>query len=239
MDLIPAIDLIDGKCVRLTQGDFSRQKTYHENPLEVAKMFEAHGVRRLHLVDLDGARQKRIINHRVLEAIATKTALVVDFGGGLQSNEDLEIAFSSGAAMVTGGSIAVKNRPLFASWLATYGPDRIILGADAKDGRIAVSGWQDTTELEVIAFVQDFQKIGVSQVICTDIAKDGLLAGPSFALYEKMLSDCPDLKLIASGGVTTVADLHRLSEMNLDGAIIGKALYEGTITLQEVAHFAL
>lgn len=234
MQIIPAIDLIDGKCVRLTQGDYAQKKVYNENPLEVAKMFEAAGIQRLHLVDLDGAKAKYIINHAVLYEIATKTSLIIDFGGGVQSNEDVRIAFDNGAAMITGGSVAVRNRTLFESWLQEFGTDRIILGADAKDGFIAVSGWQEQTQLSVIEFVQSYQKVGVRHVISTDIAKDGLLQGPSFELYAELLSECEGIEIIASGGITTIEDVRKLREMGVHGAIIGKALYEGRILIDSI-----
>ncbi|HRR08694.1 MAG TPA: 1-(5-phosphoribosyl)-5-[(5-phosphoribosylamino)methylideneamino]imidazole-4-carboxamide isomerase [Rhodothermales bacterium] len=238
MEIIPAIDLIGGKCVRLTQGDFNRQKTYHEDPLEVAKMFEGAGITRLHLVDLDGAREKHVVNHKVLENIARKTRLIVDFGGGIQSDEDLKIAFSSGAAMITGGSIAIRNRALFLHWLAEYGPDKIILGADAKDGKVAVSGWQDLTEVALLPFIQSYLKEGVQYVICTDIAKDGAMSGPSFELYKHLIAECEGLKLIASGGITHIEDLEKLRENGLHGAIIGKAIYEGSINLPDLHRFS-
>ncbi|MBN8588451.1 MAG: 1-(5-phosphoribosyl)-5-[(5-phosphoribosylamino)methylideneamino]imidazole-4-carboxamide isomerase [Rhodothermia bacterium] len=237
MQIIPAIDLIGGKCVRLTQGDFARQKTYHDDPLEVAKMFEDAGITRLHLVDLDGARQKHIVNHKILENIVLKTKLIVDFGGGLQSEEDLKIAFSSGAAMITGGSIAIRNRAMFLEWLSEYGPEKIILGADAKDGNVAVSGWQDVTAVPVLPFIQSYLQEGIQQVICTDIAKDGAMTGPSFELYNTLTTACNGLKLIASGGVTTLEDLEKLREQELHGAIIGKAIYEGTIQLRDLQRF--
>ncbi len=237
MQIIPAIDLIGGKCVRLTQGDFARQKTYHDDPLEVAKMFEDAGITRLHLVDLDGARQKHIVNHKILENIVLKTKLIVDFGGGLQSEEDLKIAFSSGAAMITGGSIAIRNRAMFLEWLSEYGPEKIILGADAKDGNVAVSGWQDVTAVPVLPFIQSYLQEGIQQVICTDIAKDGAMTGPSFELYNTLTTASNGLKLIASGGVTTLEDLEKLREQELHGAIIGKAIYEGTIQLRDLQRF--
>jgi phosphoribosylformimino-5-aminoimidazole carboxamide ribotide isomerase len=237
MYIIPAIDLIDGKCVRLTQGDYAQKKVYNENPLEVAKMFEDAGIQRLHLVDLDGAKAKKIVNHAVLRDIATHTNLVIDFGGGLQSDEDLKIAFDNGASMITGGSIAVKNRPMFEAWLQQFGADKIILGADAKDGFIAVSGWQDTTELPLLSFIQDYQQIGVRKVISTDIAKDGLMAGPSFDLYGDILAQCAGIEIIASGGVTTLHDLNELKAMGVHGAIVGKALYEGSIQLKDLGLF--
>lgn len=237
IEIIPAIDLIDGKCVRLVQGDYAQKKSYNDHPLEVAKQFEAAGIRRLHLVDLDGAKQKKIINHKVLEQIATNTRLHVDFGGGVQSDEDIRIAFESGARQVTGGSIAVKNAAKFQEWIKTYGPEKIILGADAKNEMIAVSGWQETTQVSVYDLIKDYTERGLNYVICTDVGKDGLLQGPSFDLYKKIMAQFPEVKLIASGGVTTVSDVEQLNEMGVYGAIIGKAYYEGKISLEDLKKF--
>ena len=237
IELIPAIDLIDGKCVRLTQGDYDTKKVYNEDPLEVAKMFEAHGIRRLHVVDLDGARQGRIINYRVLERLATRTALVIDFGGGLKQEDDLEIAFESGAQMVTGGSIAVRNPDLFCRWIDRYGSGKIILGADVKDRRIAVNGWKDESTCELFPFLKDYTQKGIEKVICTDISCDGMLAGPSLDLYKEILAEHPTLYLIASGGVSSIADIEALHEAGVPAVIFGKALYEGRITLKELQAF--
>ncbi len=234
MHIIPAIDLIDGKAVRLTQGDYNRKTEYNARPLEVAKQFEDAGLTRLHLVDLDGAKAKRVINHKVLETIATKTRLLVDFGGGVQSDDDLHIVFESGAKQVTGGSIAVKNPDLFRSWLAQYGPDKIILGADARNEKIAVSGWEEGTEVWVYDFVQRWFEDGITHIISTDVAKDGLLEGPSFDLYKNLQALSPDLRVIASGGVSNMADIERLAEQNLFGVIVGKAIYEGRVTLAQL-----
>lgn len=239
IEIIPAIDLIEGKCVRLSQGDYNQKTIYNENPLEVAKMFEAAGIRRLHLVDLDGAKAKHIVNHRILEEISTKTNLIIDFGGGLKSDTDLEIAFNSGAAMVTGGSIAVKERDTFLKWLEKYGAEKIILGADAKNGNIAVSGWQETTELPVIEFISEYHKSGVLKVISTDISRDGMLTGPAFELYSEIMNTLPDVKIIASGGIATMDDIFRLNEMGVTGVITGKAIYENRITLKEIEAFFL
>lgn len=238
MHLIPAIDLIDGKCVRLTEGDYSRKKVYNEDPLEVAKAFEAHGIRRLHLVDLDGARARHIVNHKVLERIATQTSLWIDFGGGLKSDEDLRIAFENGARQVTGGTVAVKNPQLFLGWLKQYGPERIILGADVKEGMIAVSGWQEQSGLELFAFLEDYIQKGVQYSICTDISRDGRLEGAALGLYQDIIARFPELKLIASGGVTSISELERLRAAGCYGAIVGKALYEGKIRLEEVKEWA-
>ena len=237
MELIPAIDLIDAKCVRLSQGDYAQTKVYNENPLEVAKAFEDVGIRRLHLVDLDGAKAHHIVNYRVLENIATHTSLEIDFGGGLKSDEDLRIAFECGAKMVTGGSIAVKSPELFEKWLQKYGGERIILGSDMKDEKIAINGWQDKTNIDIWSFLADYQAKGVRKTICTDIAFDGMLAGPSIALYRKIIERFPDLYLIASGGVSGMEDIHCLQEAGLPAVIFGKAIYEGRISLQELSIF--
>ncbi|MCB9426420.1 MAG: 1-(5-phosphoribosyl)-5-[(5-phosphoribosylamino)methylideneamino]imidazole-4-carboxamide isomerase [Flavobacteriales bacterium] len=239
MRLIPAIDIIEGKCVRLSKGDYDTKKIYNENPLEVAKSFEDHGIEYLHLVDLDGAKSSHIVNHKILETIATQTNLKVDFGGGLKSDEDLRIAFESGANQITGGSIAVKNRSVFTSWLQKYGSDKIILGADANNEKVATNGWLEESEEELVPFIQHYQKEGVSYVICTDIAKDGMLQGPSFDLYQKILTASPDLKLIASGGISTFDELPKLAELGCEGTIIGKAIYEGKIDLKQIEQFVL
>lgn len=235
--IIPAIDLIDAKCVRLSQGDYNQKTVYNENPLEVAKMFEDAGIKRLHLVDLDGAKAQHIVNHKVLETIASKTNLVIDFGGGLKSDEDLRIAFESGASMITGGSIAVKNRSTFESWIAQYGAEKIILGADAKNGKIAVSGWQEDSDEEIISFIKSYTEKGVSKVISTDIARDGMLTGPSIELYKEIMAEFPSLELIASGGIATMKDIHELNEMGVPGVITGKAIYEGRIKLEEIKNY--
>jgi phosphoribosylformimino-5-aminoimidazole carboxamide ribotide isomerase len=237
IEIIPAIDLIDGKCVRLSQGDYNQKTIYNENPMEVAKMFEAAGIRRLHLVDLDGAKAKHIVNHKILEQISTKTNLIIDFGGGLKSDEDLEIAFNSGASMVTGGSIAVKERDTFLKWLEKYGSEKIILGADAKNGNIAVSGWQETTELPVIEFISEYHKNGITKVISTDISRDGMLSGPAFELYSEIMKILPEVEIIASGGIASMEDILRLNEMGVPGVVVGKAIYEGRIGLPDFEVF--
>ncbi|WP_405292992.1 1-(5-phosphoribosyl)-5-[(5-phosphoribosylamino)methylideneamino]imidazole-4-carboxamide isomerase [Algibacter sp. Ld11] len=239
MRIIPAIDVIDGKCVRLSKGDYNTKKIYNEHPLEIAKQYEAHGIEFLHLVDLDGAKASHIVNHKVLEEIATKTNLKIDFGGGLKTDEDLRIAFESGAGQITGGSIAVKQPDVFKSWLAKFGAEKIILGADANNEKIAISGWLEESDEDLIPFVKNYQKEGVQYVICTDIAKDGMLQGPSFDLYEKMLAQLPNIKLIASGGISTFDELPKLAELGCEGTIIGKAIYENKISLKQLENFIL
>ena len=245
MRIIPAIDIIEDKCVRLTKGDYSTKKIYNENPLEVARQFEAAGIQYLHFVDLDGAKAQHIVNYKVLEKIASKTSLKIDFGGGLKSNEDLKIAFESGANQITGGSIAVKNSDLFASWIETYGSDKIILGADCNNEKIAVSGWQEDSDLEVIPFIKKYLSKGIKYVICTDISKDGMLEGPSFNLYKRIFSEChseqgeESLKLIASGGISTFEELPKLQELGCEGVIIGKAIYENRISLKQLENFII
>ena len=237
IEIIPAIDLIDGKCVRLSQGDYQQKTIYNENPLEVAQMFEDAGITRLHLVDLDGAKAKHIVNHKVLETISAKTNLIIDFGGGLKSDKDLEIAFNSGAAMVTGGSIAVKEKDVFLTWLEKYGAEKIILGADAKNGKIAVSGWLETTQLSIVGFIADFYKKGIKKVISTDISRDGMLTGPAYGLYDEILQTLPDIEVIASGGIATMDDILKLDEMGVPGVITGKAIYENKISLKQIEEF--
>lgn len=240
MRIIPAIDIIDGKCVRLSKGDYDTKKIYNEHPLEVAKEFEAHGIEYLHLVDLDGAKSKHIVNHKVLEQIASNTSLKIDFGGGLKTDEDLQIAFNSGAQQITGGSIAVKDRDIFINWIQKYGADKIILGADAKNEKIAVSGWLEESNEDVVPFIQAYQKEGISYVICTDISKDGMLEGPSFDLYSKIIREAgSNIKLIASGGISTFDELPKLAEMGCEGTIIGKAIYEGRISMKQLERFIL
>ncbi|MBQ8225043.1 MAG: 1-(5-phosphoribosyl)-5-[Bacteroides sp.] len=234
IELIPAIDLIDGKCVRLSQGDYDSKKVYNENPVEVAKEMEAHGIRRLHVVDLDGAASHHIVNYRTLEQLATQTSLEIDFGGGVKSDDDLRIAFECGARMVTGGSIAVKNPELFCGWIAHYGADKIILGADVKEHKIAVNGWKDESHCLLFPFLQEYVSKGISKVICTDISCDGMLQGPSITLYREILAQHPDLHLIASGGVSCLDDIVALAEAGVPAVIFGKALYEGRITLPQL-----
>lgn len=237
MDIIPAIDLIEGKCVRLSQGDYGRKTVYNENPLEVAMEFEANGLSRLHLVDLDGAKAQHIVNFRVLENIATRTSLTIDFGGGLKTDDDLRIAFECGAKMITGGSIAVKSPDVFESWIAKYGGEKIILGADVKEEKIAVTGWTESTDIELFSFLDSYIKKGIGKVICTDISKDGMLQGPSTDLYKKILESFPGLYLVASGGISSVQDLETLADAGLPAVIFGKAIYEGRISLKDLSVF--
>tara|TARA_B110000459_G_scaffold159381_1_gene174877 strand:- start:752 stop:1480 length:729 start_codon:yes stop_codon:yes gene_type:complete len=239
MRIIPAIDIINGHCVRLTKGDYSTKKVYNENPLEVAKMFEGVGIEHLHVVDLDGAKAQHIINYKVLESIASNTNLKIDFGGGLKSEEDLKIAFNSGAKQVTGGSIAVKNSQLFLDWLETYGADKIVLGADCLDQKIAIQGWQEESDKEVTEFISSYVNKGISYVICTDISKDGMLQGPSFELYQTLLKSIPPFKLIASGGISCFDELPKLKELGCEGVIIGKAIYEANISLKQLETYQL
>jgi len=239
MELIPAIDIIEGKCVRLTQGDYDTKKVYNNEPLEIAKMFEGCGLKRLHVVDLDGAREGKIVNYKTLNQIASKTSLRVDFGGGLKSDKDVEIAFENGAQMVTGGSIAIKAPQLFKAWLNRYGAERIILGADAKDEKIAVNGWQETTTIALLPFIEDYFKCGVKKVICTDISRDGMMQGPSTELYIKIRNALPDIYLIASGGVGSMKDIELLCNAGIPSVIFGKAFYEGHITLKDLEQLTI
>lgn len=240
MRIIPAIDIIDGKCVRLSKGDYNTKKIYNEKPLEVAKEFEQSGIEFLHLVDLDGAKASKIINYKVLETIATKTNLKIDFGGGIKSNKDVSIAFNSGANQITGGSIAVKNSDLFEEWIERYGNEKIILGADANNGYIATNGWFEESNQKIIPFIQNYQAKGVEYVISTDIAKDGMLEGPSFELYKEIIRNSnSSLKLVASGGISTYNELPKLAELGCEGVIIGKAIYENKISLKQLENFIL
>jgi phosphoribosylformimino-5-aminoimidazole carboxamide ribotide isomerase len=237
MDIIPAIDIIDGKCVRLSKGDYTRQTRYHDNPVEMAIQFEAAGIKRLHLVDLDGARLKKVINLEVLQKITHQTELEVDFGGGVQSNEDLLKVFDAGAKQVTGGSVAVKKSALFIEWLEEFGPEKIILGADVSHGNVAINGWQERSEWELVEFLEHYATKGVKQVICTDVSKDGMLKGPAIGLYRQLVTTFPGLSIIASGGVSSYQDLKNLEGAGVTGTIVGKAFYEGKITLKELSEF--
>lgn len=239
MRIILAIDIIDGKCVRLSKGDYNTQKVYNEHPLEVAKAFESHGINYLHLVDLDGAKKGQITNYKILEQIATLTNLQIDFGGGLKSDADLKIAFECGASQITGGSIAVKNPELFEQWIAMYGSERIILGADQNNGKIAISGWTETSEQDLIPFIKTYIQKGIQSVICTDIAKDGMLLGTNVALYQQIITEIPTIQLIASGGIAAISDLLKVAAIGCEGAIVGKAIYEGLITLKQLEQFII
>ena len=238
MRIIPAIDIIEGKCVRLTKGDFNDKTVYDSNPLDVAKMFEDYGFKYLHLVDLDGAKSRRVINYKILEQIASKTNLIIDFGGGLKSNEDIKIVFDSGASQVTGGSIAVKQPSIFMEWIEKFGSEKIILGADVKNQNIAIDGWLKVSNKNIFDFIDNFQKKGVRYVICTDIEKDGMLSGPSFSMYENILSKTK-IKLISSGGIKGIDDLEKLLKIGCDGAIVGKAIYENLISMDDIKKFNL
>ncbi len=237
MEIIPAIDIIEGKCVRLTKGDYSQKKIYNEDPLEVARQFEDAGLRRLHLVDLDGAKAGAVKNWKVLEKIAAKTALVIDFGGGIKIEKDLNIVFDSGASLATIGSIAVKDEGLFTKWLNQYGADKFLLGADVKNEKIAVSGWLETTDIWVYDFIEKNISKGVTRVFCTDVNKDGLLEGPSVDLYKNIISKFPSLHFIASGGVSSIDDISRLQEIGCKGVIVGKAIYEGRIKVAALSKY--
>ncbi len=237
MTIIPAIDIIDGKCVRLTQGDYNQKKEYSAQPLEVAKRFEDAGLKRLHLVDLDGAREKKVKNWKVLESIASGTFLEIDFGGGIATEKDVQVVFDSGAAFATVGSIAVKNESEFAKWLVTFGADKFLLGADVKDQMIVIHGWMEATEKTVFDFIDNYTGKGVRQVFCTDVSKDGKLEGPSFKIYSQIVERFPELYFIASGGVSSVEDLHALEKIGCKAAIVGKAIYENRVTLTDLKEF--
>jgi|SRR5450432_174296 len=235
IEIIPAIDIMHGKCVRLTQGDYARQKIYNEHPLEVARQFEDAGLKRLHLVDLDGAKEGTVKNWNVLETIAGKTKLIIDFGGGISAGKDLEIIFNSGAAFATIGSMAVKNEKLVKEWMALFKPEKFLLGADVRDEKIAISGWTVDTEILVFDFIMKYSEAGIKQIFCTDIHLDGAMNGPSIALYKKILAQFPEIHFIASGGIRSLDDIYLLEEAGCRGAIVGKAIYEGLITLKELA----
>lgn len=236
IQIIPAIDIIGGKCVRLTQGDFTRSREYGD-PLEMARQFEDHGLKRLHLVDLDGAREKKVVNYGILEKIALRTTLVIDAGGGLRSDEDVRIVLESGARMVTGGSVAVKDPPVFLGWVQRYGSGKVILGADFKEGRIAVSGWEEETSLDLMEYLSGYVEKGIRMAICTNISRDGMLQGPSMEVYRGIKDEISSLVLVASGGIACLKDVERLQEAGIDGVIIGKALYERKITLDAIERF--
>ena len=235
--IIPAIDIIEGKAVRLTQGDYSQKKVYNEHPIEVAKQFEDAGLKRLHLVDLDGAKDGKVRNWKILELLASKTSLIIDFGGGIKTEKDVEIVFDSGASLATIGSIAVKNEEEFVKWLHKFGADKFLLGADVKNEKIAVAGWIETTDIRIYDFVEKYIQHGVRQIFCTDVSKDGKLEGPSLDLYKNIISKFPDLHFIASGGVTSMKDLEDLRQIGCSAAIVGKAIYEGRIKIGELTKF--
>lgn len=235
--IIPAIDIIDGKCVRLTKGDYSQKKIYNENPVEVAKEFEDAGIKFLHLVDLDGAKAKKIVNWNILESISNSTNLIIDFGGGLRSDDDLITAFNSGASKITAGSIAATDKDLVISWLKKYGAEKIILGADCLDGIISINAWEEKTEMPLISYIKNFTELGFTETIVTDISRDGVLSGPAFDLYRSITKEVPNINIIASGGMSEISDVERLNEMNIYGVIIGKAIYEGTIKLAEFKRY--
>ena len=235
--IIPAIDIIDGKCIRLTEGDYSTKKIYNSDPVAVAKQFEDAGIKRLHMVDLDGAKQKKIVNRKVLEKVAQNTSLKIDFGGGLQSDENLKIAFDCGAKQITAGSIAVKYKDLVLNWIEKFGAERIILGSDVRKNKIAISGWQEQTEIDLIPFLRDYIDAGIRYTISTDISRDGVLKGPAFDLYALIKKEFPELYCIASGGISCIDEVKKLDQMNVDGVIIGKAIYENRIRLEELKPF--
>ena len=234
MQIIPAIDIIDGKCVRLSQGDYNRKKIYNENPLEVAKSFEDAGIKHLHLVDLDGAKSQRIVNVRILEEICNQTNLLVDFGGGVKSTDDVQIALNSGAQQITAGSVAIKSPELVQSWINEFGAHKIILGADVAGGNIAINGWKDTTDVSGIDFIQQYNELGIQSVISTAIETDGMLSGPATDWYKTLIKTFPEINVIASGGVSCINDLKVLNEIGCSGAIVGKAIYENKISLKEL-----
>lgn len=237
IELIPAIDLIEGKCVRLTKGDYTTQKIYNEDPLAVAEEFASYGFRRLHIVDLDGARSSHIVNHNILEKIASHTSMVIDFGGGIKTDEDIRIAFNSGASLVTIGSIAVTRPELFLNWLQQYSADHIILGADTKNGQISINGWKENSNHALIPFLSEYIRYGVKNILCTEISKDGMLEGPAIDLYKQIMQKFPDCNLIASGGVSCIDDIKTLNEAGIPSVVFGKAIYEGKISLSELAEW--
>jgi phosphoribosylformimino-5-aminoimidazole carboxamide ribotide isomerase len=237
IEIIPAIDIIEGKCVRLSQGDYAQKTVYNEQPLEVAKMFEDAGIKRLHLVDLDGAKKGAVVNQKVLETIASKTNLIIDFGGGIKTDESIQSVFDAGAHMATIGSIAIKNNALFNVWLKKYGAEKIMLGADVKNEKIAIGGWMETTEISIFDFIEENIQQGVKNIFCTDISKDGLLQCPSIDLYKKIIKRFDNIYFIASGGVSCIADVEELNTIGCNAVIIGKAIYEGKITLNELKKY--
>ncbi len=234
IEIIPAIDIIEGKCVRLSQGDYAQKTVYNEQPLEVAKMFEGIGIKRLHLVDLDGAKKGSVVNQKTLEQIASQTKLIIDFGGGIKTDSTIQSVFDAGASIATIGSVAVTNKDLFYSWIKKYGAQKIMLGADVKDEKIAIGGWLENTNISIENFIKKNLDFGITNIFCTDISKDGLLQGPSFDVYKKIIAQFKTLNLIASGGVSCANDLIELEKIGCSGVIIGKAIYEGRIKLNEL-----
>lgn len=237
IEIIPAIDIIEGKCVRLTKGDYDTKKVYNDDPLEVAKMMEANGMRRLHVVDLDGAKSQHIVNYNIIERIADHTSLVIDFGGGIKTDEDIDIAFGSGASLVTVGSVAVKEPELFGEWLEKYSPAKVILGADVKNGLISINGWKEEAGDQLMPFLERYINKGVENVLCTDISKDGMLEGPATELYSEIMKQFPDIHLIASGGVSCIEDIEALDQAGIPAVVFGKALYEGKIKMEELKKY--
>ncbi len=237
INIIPAIDIIDGKCVRLEQGNYEKKKIYNQDPLEVAKIYEGHGLTHLHMVDLDGAKAKHVVNYKVLQHVAANTNLHIDYGGGIKSDDDLNIIFDSGASKVTLGSVAVTDKDLFLQWIQKHGGERIILGADVKDMKIAIQGWKNVTDIDINDFINSYMQHGIKYILCTDIAKDGMLEGSSIDLYDHLNKQFPHLNFIASGGITTIDEIEKLNDMSVYGVIIGKALYENRIKLDELERF--
>lgn len=237
IEIIPAIDIIDGKCVRLTKGDYDTKKVYNEDPVEVAKMFESYGIKRLHTVDLDGAKSQHVVNWKTIERIADHTSLVIDFGGGIKSHEDIDIAFASGATLVTIGSVAVKQPELFGEWLEKYGPQKVILGADVKNGLISINGWKEEGDDKLMPFLHKYTEKGVENVLCTDISKDGMLQGPATELYKEIMKEFPEMHLIASGGVSGIEDIDELNMAGIPAVVFGKAIYEGKIKMEELTKY--
>jgi len=237
IEIIPAIDIIEGKCVRLTRGDYDTKKVYDDDPVEVAKRFEAHGIARLHVVDLDGAKSQHVVNYKVIERIADHTSLVIDFGGGIKSDEDVDIAFASGASLITVGSVAVKNPPMLDAWMEKYGPQKIILGADVKNGHISINGWKEEAGDQLMPFLDRYIGKGIENVLCTDISRDGMLQGPATELYKQVMTAFPTLHLIASGGVSSMADIEELNTAGIPAVVFGKAIYEGRIKLEDLSRF--
>lgn len=237
MELIPAIDVMDGKCVRLSKGDFSKKTVYSDDPLEIAKGFEAAGVTRLHIVDLDGANGEALKNLHVLENISTNTSLIIDFGGGIKTTESIKSVFNAGASMISLGSVIIKSPALFSEWISEYGPDKFLPGADVLDKKIKIHGWKENTGIDIFNFIEDILQLKIDKIFCTDISKDGMMQGPSVELYKEILKKFPSLYLIASGGISCYEDLFTLQEAGCRGAIIGKAFYEGKITTQQITDF--